>query len=401
MAKERDGHDGSKRCPVGGEGRHSDHTLNYKGHTYSDHGRRDGCYDRIDSNSNSSPNSYGGNTSSYPTGVSKGGDSGGGHNFGISGGSGGINTHGGSYSNGYDYAPGKHAYNISFKSIMDRTSSPAHGYLVPEKTINLRHNNLNDGQIGSLVSNLQYQRLDLDVFDVSNNKIGFGGVENLFYGLRFDNTLAGRYILTMNFSNNLIGDDGAKYMADSLAWGRFPHLKHLDITGNHISYEGNTKFAKGLQNMKQDIKILINKVLPINSIANGAKKQSDLLFGSKEEKHAIIKDYLKHAQNDGVDIQKVGVSKSIFEKIKNGASLGKDFAIGFIKCNIVPEDTTSFAAGVIVAKISKKATGVMAATDAVACYFEVFDENTASQEGVQFMLDAGIITTTDLLGNVE
>ena len=94
---------------------------------------------------------------------------------GTGGGSGGINTHGGSYADGYDYAPGKHAYNISFKSIMDRTSSPAHGYLVPDKTINLRNNNLTDSEIAVLVGNLQYQRLDLDVFDVSNNKIGFGG----------------------------------------------------------------------------------------------------------------------------------------------------------------------------------------------------------------------------------
>ena len=43
----------------------------------------------------------------------------------------------------------------------------------------------------------------------------------------------------------------------------------------------------------------------------------------------------------------------------------------------------------------------MTVTDAVACYFEVFDESASSQEGVQFMLDAGFITTSDLLGNVE
>jgi len=36
---------------------------------------------------------------------------------GTGGGSDGINTHGGAYADGYDYAPGKHAYNISFNSI--------------------------------------------------------------------------------------------------------------------------------------------------------------------------------------------------------------------------------------------------------------------------------------------
>ena len=75
--------------------------------------------------------------------------------------------------------------------------------------------------------------------------------------------------------------------------------------------------------------------------------------------------------------------------------------MGFTKCNIVPEDVTSFAADVIVAKISKKAVGVTTTADVVACYFEAYDESASSQEGIQFMLDAGFITTTDLLGNVE
>ena len=345
-----------------------------------------------------------GNTSTYPTGGYQGlggSYSGGGNNFGTGGSSGGVNTHGGSNAYGYDYGSGKHAYNISFKSIMDRTSSPAHGYLVPDKTINLRNNNLADKEIAVLVGNLQYQRLDLDVFDVSNNKIGFGGVENLFYGLRFDNTLAPRYIVTMNFSNNLIGDDGAKYMADSLAMGRFPNLKSLDVSGNHISYEGNTKFAKGLQNMKQDIKILINKVLPINSIANGAKKQSDLLFGSKEEKHAIIKDYLKHAQNNGVDIKNITVSKDILSKIDNSTTLSVNFLLGWAKCSVIPSDIKTFAADQIIATASKKVGIVNTIIGVVTCYFETFDESGASQQGIQFMNDIGLIGQGEFLENVE
>ena len=227
----------------------------------------------LNSKNTDSSNKWGGNTSSYPTGGSQGGSYSGGHNTGINGGSSvGTNTHGGSYSNGYDYAQGKHAYNISFDSIMKQTNSPAHGYLVPEKTINLRYNNLNDGQIGSLVGNLQYQRLDLDVFDVSNNKIGFGGVENLFYGLRFDNTLAGRYILTMNFSNNLIGDDGAKYMADSLAMGRFPNLKSLDVSGNQITATGEAYFAKALESVKvTSITIVLTVKTSFKELANFLK----------------------------------------------------------------------------------------------------------------------------------
>lgn len=389
MAKERDGHDGSKRCPVGGEGKHSDHTLNYKGHTYSDHGRRDGCYDRVDSNSNSSSNSYGGNTSSYPTGVSKGGGySGGGHNFGTSGGSGGINTHGGSYAYGYDYGSGKHAYNISFNSIMKQTSSPAHGYLVPEKTINLRHNNLNDGQIGVLVGNLQYQRLDLDVFDVSNNKIGFGGVENLFYGLRFDNTLAGRYILTMNFSNNLIGDDGAKYMADSLAMGRFPHLKSLDVSGNHITKTGTGYFIDALKN---------------STVGNIIIKQYHLsVFGNKENKVAFMKDYLKQAQDKGVDVKNIVVDKSLFGYIKTTGKVCKDTVVGFAKCYYVDDAVNDHIKDKIFAKVSKTLGVLNNYNDVINCYAETFDGVMTSAEGVQLIkTDLEVMGENTIINAIE
>ena len=345
-----------------------------------------------------------------------------GYQGGNSGSYGGINTKGGSYSSpeqhiqqvcaslggnvlGGAYHDGRKnrdkfgdGINYQVKGIISETKY--YGFKNP-KVIVLSDCALEDRDIAVLTNHLKCHRLDLVVFDVSNNKIGIVGVKYLFGGLRFDNPSAERCIVTMNFSNNLIGDDGAKYMADCLKMGRYPHLKHLDISGNNISYEGNTKFAKGLQNMNQNIKILINKILPINSITSGTKKQSDLLFGSKEEKHAIIKDYLKHAQSDGVYTQNVVVSKGIFAALANNIKLTFNFSIGFTKCNLVPEDFTSFAADKIIAKASKKANVTTTVIDAVACYFEVFDESASSQEGVQFMLDAGFITTSDLLGNVE
>lgn len=237
--------------------------------------------------------------------------------FGIGGGSGGINTHGGSYSDSYDYAPGKHAYNISFKSIMDRTSSPAHGYLVPDKTINLRNNNLTDNEIAVLAGNLQYQRLDLDVFDVSSNKIGFGGVENLFYGLRFDNTLAGRYIVTMNFSKNIIGDDGFKYMADSLAMGRFPNLKNLDVSGNQNTATGYGYLAKGLEAVTQDLKIVFEAVKGF----------------SKDALKASMKSMLFIAKNNGISTKEMLTTDETIEHCKKGTvNVGLNIVGGYYKC---------------------------------------------------------------------
>ncbi|MEA0970622.1 Leucine-rich repeat-containing protein [Candidatus Megaera venefica] len=326
--------------------------------------------------------------SSYPTGGSHGGSGTQGGSYSTNGGSGGINTHGGSYAYGYDYAPGKHAYNISFKSIMDRTSSPAHGYLVPDKTINLRNNNLTDNEIAVLAGNLQYQRLDLDVFDVSNNKIGFGGVENLFYGLRFDNTLAGRYIVTMNFSNNLIGDDGSKYMADSLAMGRFPNLKSLDVSGNHITKTGTGYFIDALKN---------------STVGNIIIKQYHLsVFGNKENKIGFMKDYLKQAQDKGVDVNNIVVDKSLFGYIKNTGKVCKDTVVGFAKCYYVDDATTDYVANKIIARASKSLSVLWNAKDVVNCYAETFDDVMISTEGAQLIkTDLELIGESSVINAIE
>ena len=253
--------------------------------------------------------------SSYPSGSDRDssyGNSGGSGNNGSSGSSSVINV-----GIGYDYAPGKHAYNISFNSIKKQISNPQHGYLVPEKTINLRNSNLSDSDIGVLAGNLQYQRLDLDVFDVSNNKIGFGGVENLFYGLRFDNTLSGRYILTMNFSNNLIDDNGAKYMADSLAMGRFPNLKSLDVSGNQITSTGYGYLGKGLEVVTQDLKIVFEATKGF----------------SKDALKATMKSMLFIAKSNGINTKEMlTTDETIGHCIKGIPNVALNIGAGYLKC---------------------------------------------------------------------
>jgi hypothetical protein len=314
----------------------------------------------------------------------------------------GGNVLGGSYHDGRKNRDSADGINYQVKGIVSQLNY--YGFKDP-KGIVLSDCALEDKDTYALHQTLQYYPLNLTVLDLSNNCLGLNSVHTIFYSLRGaqqgDTNYLCKQIKSINLSNNWLGDDSALFISQALEYGNVPNLKYINVSGNNMSWESNALFAKASNNLRQDIKILINKVIPIDSIVGGVKKQSDLFFGSKEEKHAVIKDYLKHAQSNGVDVQNVAVSKSIFETIKSSVKLYFNYQVGFAKCNIVPEDATSFAAGAIVAKISKKATGVMTVTDAVACYFEVFDESASSQEGVQFMLDAGIVTTTDLLGNVE
>jgi hypothetical protein len=206
----------------------------------------------------------------------------------------------------------------ALKDIITKTSNAQHGLLLSgEKVIDMSKGSVRNEDIGVLVQHLQYQMLNLDKFDVSYNLLGYGAVENLFYTFRLGSPTATYNIKYMNLSNNYIGDDGAKYISSHLSAGLHPNLRCLDVSGNNLSYETCIGFSKIVQNIKQDIKILVGRLFSINTIIEGGKKQSDLVFGSKEEKQNVIKSHLKQAQSNGIDIQSVAVSKGIFDKIIN------------------------------------------------------------------------------------
>ena len=63
-------------------------------------------------------------------------------------------------------------------------------------------------------------------------------------------------ISTIDVSNNQIGDDGAKVIADSLVKGKFPHLKTLRLEGNKITDEGDNFIINAIKNIKQHIIVL-------------------------------------------------------------------------------------------------------------------------------------------------
>jgi malate synthase len=121
----------------------------------------------------------------------------------------------------------------------------------------------------------------------------------------------------------------------------------------------------------------------------------------KEAKQNIIKDWLKNGQDNGIDVKNVTVSKDIFTSAINGGKLGINFAFGWAKCSIVPDDAKTFAADQIIATASKKAGIVNTIIGVVTCYFETFDESASSEQGIQFMTDMGLIGQDELLENIE
>jgi len=269
------------------------------------------------------------------------------------------------------------------------------------QVLDLSHNGLLGTELSPLCKSLYYQQINFKVLNLSYNKLDSASLGEVLWSIGNKEDKFQHTVESLILSNNQIDDKGAEYLTWHFTTPSLKGTKYIDVSGNPLSNTGMEYFAKAIQNTANDIKILAFRLLNVNTIVEGGKKQSDLFFGSKEEKQAIIKDYLKQAQSNGIDTKNVVVSKNIFFNILNKVKLGGNFLFGWAKCSAVPEDATSFAAGVIVAKTSKKATGIGFASDIAACYFETFDEKASSQEGVQHMLDAGYVTQNDLLGNVE
>ena len=279
------------------------------------------------------------------------------------------------------------------------------------KAINLGRTDMHDKDAGNLFYVLRDFNFNLDVINLSNNKLGNVAVESMIYGITclqyqtlynpsnwqpyLSTIKTVQSVVNINLSNNQIGDDGAKLLAHYLANGSLPHLKHLDVSGNQFSGVGNKYFAQAAKNVQQPIKILVD------TIVSGLQKHGTLAFGTKEARQIVIKDWLKGGQDNSIDVKNVTVSKDIFDKITNSGKLAGNFLFGGAKCSIVPNNVKTFAADQIIAVASKNAGIVNTAIGVVTCYFETFEESASSQQGIQFMTDIGLVGQSEFLENIE
>lgn len=289
---------------------------------------------------------------------------------------------------------------------------------------------LNDDDMYWLSATFNYhgpKGLAVNTVDLSNNCLTLVRDPNLTYVdlpfFSFNSPYnTPRNILRLDLSNNQIGDAGAKVVADGLANGVFPITKQINLSGNKITDKGTVTIAEALKTGKfpvlkqldasgNDTSLVTEKFMldalkhpSTQSIILLLKRSNDLkvvLSGSKEEKQKLIKTTLQTAQDNGVDVKNVAVSKGVGEFIKNGLSVLRDFGIGFTKCNIVPEDAETFAIEAITAKICKKTAGANAAKDAVVCFFDTIEDISTSPEGVQFIKDLDLLGANTVIDSIE
>jgi len=232
-------------------------------------------------------------------------------------------------------------------------------------------------------------RLHVVKLDLSNCNISDNGAGLIAEALS-DGKLASTKCI--NLAGNNITDKGTVTIAEALKTGKFPTLKRLDVSGNDTSLVTEKFMLDALKHPSTQSVILL------------LKRSDDLkvvLSGSKEEKQKLIKTTLQTAQDNGVDVKNVAVSKNITDKITNFAKVGYHFIIGFGKCNIVPEDTETFAIERITAKICKKTAGANAAKDAVVCFFDTIEDIANTPEGVQFIKDFDLLGANSVIDSIE
>ncbi len=213
----------------------------------------------------------------------------------------------------------------ALKDIITKTSNAQHGLLLSdEKVIDMSKGSIRNEDIGVLVQHLQYQMLNLDKFDVSNNLLGYGAVENLFYTFSLSRSNTALYnIKFMNLSNNYIGDDGAKYIASHLSAGQHPNLRCLDVSGNPITEKSYVHFAESFKSEA------VKEIVVILKIANTLPEIKE--FFSKGFKY-YINEIDKYVSNFPTDKIRSNVNADKWKECKElGGKVGKSMLHGFVK----------------------------------------------------------------------
>lgn len=180
---------------------------------------------------------------------------------------------------------------------------------------------LEDKDIGVLVQSLQPHPFNLTILDLSFNKLGYYSVENIFYGMRGSQegvtTHVCKQIKSINFSNNLLDDNSANYIAKSLEYGRFPSLKYLDVSGNNITVTGTGYITNALNVISQDLKIVLGS---LKGIAKDIFKPS-------------IKAMLYLAKSNGIQTKDALTTQETIEHCKKGSlNVVSNLAYGVLKC---------------------------------------------------------------------
>ena len=220
------------------------------------------------------------------------------------------------------------------------------------------------------------------------------------------------HLFNLNLSNNQIGDSGGQYLAQSLTGHFHNNLKYLNLANNNLTNNGITPFADGLSSGKITklktlhlegnkfspdgegylVKAMQTSVVKHMIVITQKLEQNSKLFpgvGTKEEKIAMYREYLKQGIEKGTNNQAIVVDKSFRGELIQAKNQLKTAWIGiggFIKCNWkLDEVIESYAQEKLTAKVSKTLAKILGQITniegVVSCYLQATDEMYTSVPG--------------------
>lgn len=185
-------------------------------------------------------------------------------------------------------------------------------------------------------------------------------------------------IVKLDLSNCNIGDIGADILGHALANGRLPATKHIDVSGNKITEEGENFFVKALKDPTvQHIAVLLE------DLGQNLKIQS----GRKEDVVPELHRILHSAEKRGVDVQHMVVDLSFLTWYKNLKGMATVATRGFIKCKWTEDPIGDWAKDSLAAKlpksIQKPLKKFIDSESTVSCFIKSYDQAITSEFGAQ------------------
>jgi hypothetical protein len=179
--------------------------------------------------------------------------------------------------------------------------------------------------------------LAVNTVDLSNNEITLTTDHNYqdlpFFNFNYPYNTP-RKILRLDLSNNQIGDEGAKLIANGLANGVLPITKHINLSGNNITAIGYNHLMTALEapEVRSIMVTLVKNIVDLNQTVDQAMRNT-IDFVTKGLRYAV-EQHNQGLQGTKWDVNTVRTDS--LDKWKNckevGQNLQKGFIGGLIKC---------------------------------------------------------------------
>jgi hypothetical protein len=151
------------------------------------------------------------------------------------------------------------------------------------KILNLSHSNLSATQLSPLFKSMYYQKMDMDLLDLSFNKMSDDSVVEMLWSIGNE---AGKQIHSIRYlkiNNNEFSDRSAEYLSSYLIIGSLKDTKVLDVFGNKITKTGEGVLVNSLLSITQSLKLVLAGVKDFSKESLKASMKSMLFIANNNE----------------------------------------------------------------------------------------------------------------------